>query len=52
MDKLFNVLAVATILVASYYAGYSITGIIYTEFFQEPDSTQTITIEELARTGG
>lgn len=48
MDKLFNVLAVATILVASYYAGYSITGIIYTEFFQEPDSTQTITIEELA----
>ena len=33
MDKLFNVLAVATILVASYYAGYSITGIIYTEFF-------------------
>ena len=49
MDKLFNVLAIATILVAFYFVGYSITMIIYTEFFQEPAPTQTITIEELVR---
>jgi hypothetical protein len=49
MDKLFNALAGAAILVASYYVGYSITMIIYTEFFQEPAPTQTITIEELVR---
>jgi hypothetical protein len=49
MDKLFNVLATATILVAFYFVGYSITMIIYTEFFQEPAPTQTITIEELVR---